>query len=811
MLVALAGLILSPSLPWLIDFEDGPGPFVGEGVQVVADPLDASNQCLRIGPNASVTAEGLELPAEFALRLRALMAEDHGWMETPVLLLDPEGHGLQAFIEGRSASLRVVPVTPQGYGPTVANLTLPMRIRLGEWHEMDVVRADGRLGLGVDGQPIGFMEDTLGADLRLGLRVGGAVTLYDDLAVTDPGDRMAVYARALAKPGGDPVLRRARRGEAMMEVPDSARPFEAIPLKVSRPARATLYAADGRLLAAVDVAPGEKPHGLVAGGPPGQMRLRVEPEGEAVWETSIALTPELRLDTDEGHGELFQALCEQVRRDGSSMWFGNRRIWASPTWFRDHVHEMKAYKWWAEDLTSYAETLFDLQPRRGFFHEIITNPGDGHTTFVTPEFLHISPEDDLAFIRLEIEADIEYLMVEAAHTIWQATGDEEWLRRALPHLEAGMRYCLEDPTRWDPDHGLMKRPLTPDTWDFVYGYSDSVRSIEPGMPMAIMHGDNSGLYQACNQLGDLCDALGDRSRGAVWRDRGRQIRARANSILWAGRHYIHQLYLQPVDTGVDESQILSLSNTYDINRGMPTHRMAVAIIDRYRELRESQDFAEWYALEPPYPQFGPYPAGSYINGGVAGFVAGELAKAAFNHGREEYGADVLRRVAELVERDGFLGFLYRRDGTDQGGGPAGWSAAAVLSAMAEGLAGITDEATLYEEVRVSPRFAAAGVSEADVVLTYGPSDAYVAMRYRCEPDALSIELTGSPSVIEVRPLLPSGMVCENVTVDGDEVPFECTQVEESRYVSFGVPTAGAITRVRVGLAPGTEARQTQRS
>jgi hypothetical protein len=55
------------------------------------------------------------------------------------------------------------------------------------------------------------------------------------------------------------------------------------------------------------------------------------------------------------------------------------------------------------------------------------------------------------------------------------------------------------------------------------------------------------------------------------------------------------------------------------------------------------------------------------------------------------------------------------------------------------------------------------------------------------------------------------MVCENVTVDGDEVPFECTQVEESRYVSFGVPTAGAITRVRVGLAPGAEARQTQRS
>ncbi len=806
MLVALAGLILSPSLPWLIDFEDGPGPFVGEGVQVVADPLDPSNHCLQIGPRASTPAEGVELPPEFVLSLRVLMAQDQGWMEAPVLLIDPDGRGLQVFIEGRSSSLRVVPVTPHGYGPTAANLLLPARIRLGEWHDMSLVLADGKLGLLLDGQPLGLMKAPAGGRLRLGLRVGGAVTLYDDLAVTDPGDRMAVYARAFADLGGEPVLRRARRGGAVMEVPSSARPFETIPLTVSVPARATLYAADGRLLSAVDVAPDETPQGLVAGGPPGETRLRVEPEGEAAWETSIALAPELRFDTDVGHGELFRALCEQVRGDASHVWFGDQRIWASPSWFRDHVHEMKAYKWWAEDLTSYADTLFELQPPRGFFHEIITNPRDGHTTFVTPEFLHVSREDDLAFIRLEIEADIEYLMVEAAHTIWQATGDEEWLRQALPHLEAGMRYCLEDPTRWNPDHGLMKRPLTPDTWDFVYGYSDSIRSIEPGMPMGIMHGDNSGLYQACNQLGELCDALGDRPRGAVWRDRGRQIRARANSTLWAGRNYIHQLYLQPVDTGVDESQILSLSNTYDINRGMPTHRMAVAIIDRYRELRDSEDFAEWYALEPPYPQFGPYPAGSYINGGVAGFVAGELAKAAFNHGREEYGADVLRRVGELVERDGFLGFLYRRDGSDQGGGPAGWSAAAVLSAMAEGLAGMTDEATLYEEVRVSPRFAAAGVSKADVVLTYGPSDAYVAMRYQREPDALNIELTGSPSGIEVRPLLPSGMVCESVTVDGEEVPFECTEVEESRYVSFGIPTAGAITRVRVGLALGADAR-----
>ena len=36
--------------------------------------------------------------------------------------------------------------------------------------------------------------------------------------------------------------------------------------------------------------------------------------------------------------------------------------------------------------------------------------------------------------RLEMEADVEYLMVEAAHCIWKATGDLEAMR--APHGRA---------------------------------------------------------------------------------------------------------------------------------------------------------------------------------------------------------------------------------------------------------------------------------------------------------------------------------------------------------------------------------------
>ena len=42
---------------------------------------------------------------------------------------------------------------------------------------------------------------------------------------------------------------------------------------------------------------------------------------------------------------------------------------------------------------------------------------------------------------LELEADIEYLMVEGVHMIWQATGDDAWMIRQLPRLKI---LCVHD-------------------------------------------------------------------------------------------------------------------------------------------------------------------------------------------------------------------------------------------------------------------------------------------------------------------------------------------------------------------------------
>ena len=158
---------------------------------------------------------------------------------------------------------------------------------------------------------------------------------------------------------------------------------------------------------------------------------------------------------------------------------------------------------------------------------------------------------------------------------------------------------------------------------------------------------------------------------------------------------------------MDQKNTLSLSNPYDINRGLPTEEMAQSIIETYRELKgknAENAFAEWFGVYPPVePSFADYLPGSYMNGGVNTIVGGELAKAAFQHGYEEYGLDIIRRMIQLNQKHGDkLPVSYTPDGKVDAGIPDNWGQAAVFSAMVEGLAGVVDKSNLFSNVELSP-------------------------------------------------------------------------------------------------------------
>ena len=139
------------------------------------------------------------------------------------------------------------------------------------------------------------------------------------------------------------------------------------------------------------------------------------------------------------------------------------------------------------------------------------------------------------------------------------------------------------------------------------------------------------------------------------------------------------------------------------------------------------------------------------------------------------------------------GEVYFKPGPISYGIPNGWSAAAVVYALIEGLAGVVDGGVAYDQVNLSPRWIAAGVEQAETVVGYPASGGYVAYRYCYDPQKLQIEitLTGSGEVCNCHVLLPETIRnVSKVKVGEEMVPFTLRKVEQSRYVDFIVSLPG---------------------
>jgi hypothetical protein len=253
--------------------------------------------------------------------------------------------------------------------------------------------------------------------------------------------------------------------------------------------------------------------------------------------------------------------------------------------------------------------------------------------------------------------------------------------------------------------------------------------------------------------------------------------------------------------GIDGNKVLSLSNPYDVNRGVTDQQQSASIIREYMQLKDKlkgQYFAEWVSVYPYWPKgFSGVDAATYVNGGVLTIVAGELAKAAFQHGFEAYGADILVRIQALMaKQNGKLACAYKPNGDLTEGIPDNWGQAAVMSAMMEGLCGLRDESAAFHDARVEPRWAAAGVTDATATARYGASTGYAAYRFQHDPAAGRMLITpaGSGASFSFHVLLPQGASARGVTLAGKAVQFKQSTIETSVYVDFDLkaPLGGTI-------------------
>lgn len=362
-------------------------------------------------------------------------------------------------------------------------------------------------------------------------------------------------------------------------------------------------------------------------------------------------------------------------QEGVCMLMWRKRAYPAYVWWiLDHFHTAKGMQY----LKRGTEGLLDLfraaQRSDGLiWSNVHHDPVPGHRENAYGPYGYAWRDGGATFSRQPVENHPEYCYVSCLHLAWKGNGDDAWMKK---HLKAAMRaldYSVTDRSRWSEKFGLLKRGYTIDSWDFQVDDKYTVRfdlatamQIDPDRTkFGVFFGDNTGYALACLQLAEMLEHAGRKKQAAVYEQRAHEILERLTTLAWNGRFYTHRVEEDPTvvrDLGVDEKRQIAMSNAYSINRGI-THAQSVAILETYRDLRAHAPAGspgEWYAIYPPFERgFGGHGhRWQYMNGGVHGHAAGELARGAFEHGFEHYGADILARIAALGRKHDVVRFAY---------------------------------------------------------------------------------------------------------------------------------------------------------
>jgi hypothetical protein len=464
-------------------------------------------------------------------------------------------------------------------------------------------------------------------------------------------------------------------------------------------------------------------------------------------------------------------------------------------WLRDHSDILRGARFFEKDLRSAVDHFAETQARNGRVFDYFTN---------RPEKVPCERENWVKYVRVPVEADVEFRFVKAAFLAWQATGEDGWIEGLLPQLERALHYIFTHPWRWDTDRQLVKRPYTIDSWDFAYsaGHHDWLQfQIDEHTFWGIMHGDNSGYYEACQLLATIYTHFGQTDRATHWREFAAGLRERMNAVCWNGRFYTHFVKTTPVEIeGVDEAAQLSFSNPMNINRGVTSLAQAASILREYQQRKAQGDaFAEWYSIDPAFPDgiFGDEKIvqGAYCNGGIMPLVGGELARAYLESGFEAEGIATLRQYHRMIAETGETYLWYFPDGsassiqssTSPDAMPTdGWGSSAMLHGFIEGLVGVQATGRLFEHVRLCPRWQAAGLTQAEAQVGFEVSNAAFGYHYEERASGLKLAIETAASTIDLHLPLPPGATIREVRGPEGTLEFTTAMVGARTYLDCTV-------------------------
>jgi hypothetical protein len=346
------------------------------------------------------------------------------------------------------------------------------------------------------------------------------------------------------------------------------------------------------------------------------------------------------------------------------------------SWVLDNNNTMKGMKYFSPLGGDLVDMLRQVQKPDGMIWSFVGNkmPDSSYFRTAYSSLGYFQRDGDQWFVRQPVENHVEYNYVNMIHQYWMASGDDAWMKRNLQSACRALDYSITDTLRWSRRFGLLKRPYCIDSWDFqVDDQYTPPAPLSPTMVIVpgktkygVFFGDNTGYYEACDQLANMLDHAGDTDKASLYRQRRKEIFERLSTLSWNGKfftHFIEDDSTVKRDLGVDEKSQIAQGNMYSLNRGLP-YEMNAAIIRTYMDLRSKLPQGspgEWYSIYPPFERgFGRHnEKWQYMNGGVAGHAIGELARGAYENGFEDYASKTLKRLHDLVKsHDNHLYFAY---------------------------------------------------------------------------------------------------------------------------------------------------------
>jgi len=420
---------------------------------------------------------------------------------------------------------------------------------------------------------------------------------------------------------------------------------------------------------------------FLAGGAPGLQTARLfDSKGNQTGSSTFKVEALTSISDGGKTSELFNLLYKGMLVYSSSgyeevTW--NGRIYRYfVNWVLDNNNTMRGMKYFSP----YSRDLVDLfrekqKPDGMIWSFVQPDKGDYHYFETAYTYLGYFNRDQGAwFVRQPNENHVEYNFVNMIYQHWKASGDNEWMKSNLDCAAKALDFCVTDTLHWSKRFNLLKRPYCIDSWDFQVDdeYTppapiSSTMVVVPGKTKyGIFFGDNTGYFEACNQLAEMFDFSGLNEKAKKYRVRGNEILEKLIALTWNGKYFTHFIDEDPNvirKLGVDEKSQISQGNMYSLNRGL-MHDMNVSIIKTYLDLRTKLPAGspgEWYAIYPPFEKgFGHHDEKwQYMNGGMAGHAMGEMARGAYENGYEKYASGIMDTMLMIIKKYGNrLWFAY---------------------------------------------------------------------------------------------------------------------------------------------------------